>query len=76
MLYIENKISYYKNNSSVILIECNEMNWKPLDVNVLCISILLNKMGLYLGVIGKLHDDECLIYIFTEEVGNVTPFFS
>ena len=30
-------------------------------------------MGWYLGVIGKLHNDECLIYIFTGEVLNGTP---
>ena len=29
-------------------------------------------MGRYLGVIGKLHNDECLIYIFTGEVINGT----
>ena len=30
-------------------------------------------MGCFLGVIGKLHNDECLIYIFTWNVENVTP---
>ena len=30
-------------------------------------------MGWYLGVTGKLHNDECLIYIFTGEVPDVTP---
>ena len=73
MLYIENKISYYKNNSSVILIECNEMNWKSLDVNVLCISTLLNKMGWYLGAIVNIHNDKCLIYKFAGKVENGTP---
>ena len=27
----------------------------------------------YLGVIGKLHNDECLIYILTGKVENGTP---
>ena len=60
MLYIEKKISCYKNKSSVIFIECTEMDWKTSDVNGLCISIFLNNMGWYLGVIGKHHIDECL----------------
>ena len=30
-------------------------------------------MVLYLGVIGKLHNNECLIYTFTEKAQNVTP---
>ena len=30
-------------------------------------------MGWYLGVIGKLHNDEYLIYIFTGEFLNGTP---
>ena len=30
-------------------------------------------MGWSLGVIGKLYNDECLIYIFTGEVLNGTP---
>ena len=29
-------------------------------------------MGWLLGVIGKIHNDECLIYIFTENVENGT----
>ena len=49
------------------------MNWKTADVNGVCISILLNNMGWYLSVIGKLHNDECLIYIFTGEFENDTP---
>ena len=47
-----------KNNSSVILIECTETNWKKSYVNGLCISVFLNKIGWYLGVIWKLHNDE------------------
>ena len=49
------------------------MNWKTSDVNGLCISIFLNRMGWYLVVIGNIHNDECLIYIFTEKVENGTP---
>ena len=43
------------------------------DVNGLCISIFLDKMGCFWGVIGKLHNYECLIYIFTGNVENDTP---
>ena len=39
----------------------------------MCVYILLKDVGCYLGVIGKLHNDECLIYIFTGEVLNDTP---
>ena len=49
------------------------MNWKTSDVNGLCITMLLNKMVWYLGVIGKLHNDECLKYIFTVKVENGNP---
>ena len=57
----------------VILIECTEMNWKTSDVNGFCLSIFLDKMGWFFGFIGKLHNDELLIYIFTENVENSTP---
>ena len=30
-------------------------------------------MGWYLGVIGNLHNDECLIHIFTDGVLDYTP---
>ena len=30
-------------------------------------------MGWYLGVIGRLYNEKCLIYIFTVEVQDVTP---
>ena len=49
------------------------MNWKASDVNVLCTSVFSKKVGWYLGVIGELHNDECLMYIFTGKVENVTP---
>ena len=61
------------NNSSVLFIECTEMNRKTSNVNDFCISIFLNKMGWYLGFIGKLCNDECLIYIFTGKVEKGTP---
>ena len=59
--------------SSVIFIEFTEMNWKHKDANGLCVSIYLNNIGWYLGVIGKLQNYECLIYIFTGKVENGTP---
>ena len=72
MLYIENNVSCYKNNSLVIFIEWNEINCKTSDINGLCISIVFNKMGWHLGVIGKVHNDKCLIYILTGKVENGT----
>ena len=56
MLYIEKKISYYKKSSSVIFIECTEMNWKTSGVNGFRISIFLNSMGWYLVVIVNIHN--------------------
>ena len=47
-----------KTNSSVLFIECTEMNRKPSDVNVFFNSIFLDKTRWFLGVIGKLHNDE------------------
>ena len=49
------------------------MNWKTSDVDGLCILILFNKMEWYWGIIGKLHNDECLINIFTGKVLNGAP---
>ena len=37
------------------------------------ISVLIKDLGWYLRVIGKLHNEECLIYILTGEVQYVTP---
>ena len=39
----------------------------------MCVSILFNAMGWYLGVIRKPHNDECIICIFTGEDINGTP---
>ena len=44
------------------------MNWKKSNITGLCIGILLNNIGWYLGVTGKIHNGECLIYIFTGKV--------
>ena len=48
------------------------MNHKTSNINGLCTSVFLDNMGWYLGVIGKLHNYECLIYMFTEIVENFT----
>ena len=50
-----------------------ELNWNRKYVNGLCVSIFLKDMGCYLGVIGNIQNDECLIYIFTVEVLNGNP---
>ena len=49
------------------------MNWKAAYLNGSCISIFLDNVGWLFGVKGKLHNDECLIYIFTVNVDNGTP---
>ena len=48
------------------------MNWKTSDVDGLYIFIFLENMVWILGFIGNLHNDECLIYIFTGDVENGT----
>ena len=54
-----------KNISYVPFIEHTEMNFKTIYANGLCVSIFLKNMGWHLGVIGNIHNYECLIYIFT-----------
>ena len=49
------------------------MNWNRTDSNGLYVSILLKNMVWYLFVKGILHNDDCLIYIFTGKVQNGTP---
>ena len=56
------------NNPLVLFVECTETNCKTSNVNGLCISSFLNKMGCYLGVKEKLHNDECLIHTITGKV--------
>ena len=72
---VKNIYHILKTNSLVLFIEFTEMNWKSSDVNVLCMSILLDKMGWFLGVIGKLHNDECLTYIFIRSVEVVLQLY-
>ena len=57
LLHIKNKITCYKNNSSVILFQ---MHWNELEgkySTVLCVSQFLNNVEWYLGVIGDLRND-------------------
>ena len=49
------------------------MNWKTSYRNGFCIQIFLDNIGWFLGVIEKLHNDECIIYIFTGNVENGKP---
>ena len=49
------------------------MNWKTSDENGLYISIFFDNLEWFLGVIGKISNDEYLIYIFTGNVENGTP---
>ena len=52
------------------------MTWKITDENGLCILILTKNTGWYLGVIGKLDNYECLMYILIGKVENGTPIIS
>ena len=70
---MKQKYPILKTNSSIIFIECTEMNWKKSYLNGLCSLIFLDNMGWFLGVIGTIHNDEYSIYIFTENVENGTP---
>ena len=70
-IYRKKVFPWIKRISSFI--RCTELNWKVTDVNGLGASIFLKYMGWYLGVPGKLHDDECMIYIFTGNVINGNP---
>ena len=72
---VEIRYPVIKDDSSVLFIECTDINRKTSYVIGLCISILLNNMGWYLGVIGKLHNDECLIYILTGNVEMLLKLF-
>ena len=49
------------------------MNWKKTDANELCVSIFLNNMGWYLGVMVNIYNDEILIYILEERLQYDTP---
>ena len=62
-----------KKDSSVIFIECTEMNQKTTYANGLWVSISLKNMRSYWGVIGNIHNNECIIYIFTVKVEDGTP---
>ena len=69
-IFIRRKKSCGKKN---LFIECTELNWYWKDVYGFCVSIFSEYMGDYLLVIEKLHNNECLIYIFIGEVISVTP---
>ena len=62
---MQKKMFPVKKTSSIIFIECTELNWNQNDANKWCDSIFLKCLVWYLGVIGNLHNDECLIYFFT-----------
>ena len=55
-----------------IIIECSKLNWKGKYANGLCVYIFFKSMRWYLEVIVKLHNYECVTYIFTGEALNGT----
>ena len=70
-------IPCYLKYISVLFVKCTEINCKGTDENGLCVSIFLKNMGWYLVVIGKLQNDECLVYIFTSKIQNgITGIFN
>ena len=73
LFYMQRNISCGKRNTSVIFVECTELIWNIKDSNGLCLSIFFKCMGWYLRVIGNIHNDECLIHIFTGGFINGTP---
>ena len=73
IFYMHKILPVEKRNTFVLFIEWTELNWNVKDANWLYVSIFFKYMGWYLVVIGKLHNYECLIYILTGEVLNVTP---
>ena len=68
LLYIQIEMFPTEKFSSVILNECIEILYIKRVVNGLFFSAFVKDVCLYLGVIGKLHGDECQINILT---GNV-----
>ena len=60
-------------NKCVLFIEYTWIIWNRKYASVLCVSVWFKDMGWYLGVIGRIHNDECLIYLFTGEVLNGNP---
>ena len=73
-VYMQKKYCLQKKQKKYFLfIDCTELNWGGKDANGLCVYIFFKNMGVYLGVIGKLHNYEGLIYIFTGGFLNGTP---
>ena len=67
LFYMQQKYFLLK-QSSVLFIECAELNWNRKNAYGLRVYIFLKDTGWYLGVIQKLHDNEFLIYIFISRV--------
>ena len=61
-----------KQNSSVCFVECTELNWNGKYANGL-FFIFFKGVVSYLGVIVKLRNYECMIYIFIGGFPNGTP---
>ena len=52
--------------TSVLLIGLTEITWNKIYSNQLCVSIFIKDIGFYLGVIVRLHNEECHIYIYIQ----------
>ena len=68
---MQKKILPVKTNP-VFFIKCTELTQNRKFANGLCFYIFYKDTGWYLGVIGNLHNDEFIIYIFMGEVLNGT----
>ena len=69
-LPVKNDISYFS------FIKYSEIIWNKRDANGSCVPVFIIDMGWYLWVIGRLHNDETLVYLFTGEVIDGTPNIS
>ena len=56
-----------------LFIECTILNCNGTGANGMHVSIFLKDAAWYLGVMGNLHNEKCLIYTFTGKVQKGTP---
>ena len=69
ILPVQNNVSF------VLFIDCSEIVLSKIIPNGLRVSLFIEDMEWYLGVIGRLSNKETLMYLFTVEVTDGTPIF-
>ena len=65
IIYIKRKVEFGKRFALVLFIERTEIIWSKRYTNGLCVYIFIKYMEWCLGVIRKVNNDKCRIYIFT-----------